>query len=95
VYCRTHDRTIGDVVLDAVEDLYPRLEELVAPLRPQTRSGPLFSRRETPPRARAMIQTAARLTSSQGKVIDDLVVEVGAKSRTQLLDVVLDAYLPE
>jgi hypothetical protein len=97
-YRRQHKgRTNADVVLDALEACHERLGELLAaahgPARP---AGGLFpgrpATRRTPKHG---VQLQFRPTQAQLAVIDRLVGEHHAASRSELVSAALDAFLPE
>jgi hypothetical protein len=89
-------RTNADVVLDALEACHGRLGALLAaarePLRP---AGELFPGRPAIRRtAKAGVQLQFRPTHAQLAVIDRLVTEHRAASRSELIAAALDAFLP-
>ena len=89
------DRTFTEVVLTALDTTYNRLaDRFAAPAPP---SGSLFAGRGLP-RARrngeARVQISLRPLRDDLTVIDSLVAEVNAPSRSALIDAALDEYLP-
>lgn len=89
------DRTFTEVVLTALDSTYNRLaDRFVAPAPP---SGSLFAGRGLPRVRRngePKVQISLRPLRDDLTVIDSLVAEVNAPSRSALIDVALDEYLP-
>lgn len=94
--CAEQRITRTQLVLQAVEATYPRLEELIAQdLAPHVIKGTLFdtvvisSRQQEPAKRQMMIQ----LTAQQAQVLDSLVPTCGARNRSHLVQVALSAHL--
>lgn len=88
--------TYTDLALDAIDATHSRLSDLLqAPGRPD-RPSSLFAGARPRRRQRHIepqVQVSLRLTTSQLKVIDDLVSDCAASSRSALVATALRAYL--
>lgn len=91
---RTTRMSNGDIIITAIEQTYEQLRERIRP-RPAT-GGALFSRRVSrPPRTpttEPVTPLNFRMTSDDYQVLDRLVDELGAASRSHLITVALSAY---
>lgn len=87
-----------DQVLDALEATYDQLADLISQSTTSTRTqGRLFERTSLPltePAERKVQLTIRGVLDSQLRVIDDLVEQTGAPSRSALVNTALDATLP-
>ena len=95
---RTRSVTYKELILDAVEATVDELEDLVAQRRPRARKvGSLFAGERTAPLARpeGRRQISIKLTKASITALDDLATTHGAKSRSELIAIALDAYLPQ
>jgi hypothetical protein len=95
---RTRSVTYKELILDAVEATVDELEDLVAQRRPRAReAGSLFAGERTAPLARpeGRRQISIKLTEASIIALDDLATTHGAKSRSELIAIALDAYLPQ
>jgi hypothetical protein len=87
-----------DQVLDAIETTYDQLTDLVTQATGTTQvQGKLFER--TAPTTAQPVEQRVQLTirgvlDSQLRIIDDLVEQTGAPSRSALVNAALDATLP-
>lgn len=89
------DRTFTEVVLAALDSSYGKLNERFS--EPAPPAGSMFSGRGRPRTRRdreARVQVSLRPLREDIAVIDRLVAEVNAPSRSALIDVALDEYLP-
>ncbi|MDP3893622.1 hypothetical protein [Nocardioides sp.] len=94
----TSDTLYRDMVLDALEGTVDQLPDLIAKSsQPTTVKTRLFEREETvakaDPEPRVQL-TIGGFLNSQLEVIDGLVEEFGAPSRSALVNAALDAFLP-
>lgn len=91
---RTTRMSNGDIIITAIEQTYDQLKSLIHP-RPVT-GGALFGKRVSrPPRtpvAEPVTPLNYRLTTEDYAVLDKLVEELGASSRSHLITVALSAY---
>jgi hypothetical protein len=95
---RTRSVTYKELILDAVEATVDQLENLVTQRRPRAREvGSLFAGERTAPLARpeGRRQISIKLTEASITALDDLATTHGAKSRSELIAIALDAYLPQ
>lgn len=90
------ERPYTDIVLDAIDETHQRLAQLMAPVRGDRSPGSLFKGRETRRRRHdePQVQVSLRPSRSDLAVIDRLVREHRAGSRSALVATALDAYLP-
>jgi hypothetical protein len=89
------DRTYTEVVLTALDSCYDKLNERFS--EPAPPAGSMFTGRSRPRTRRnreARVQVSLRPLRDDLAVIDRLVTEVNAPSRSALIDVALDEYLP-
>lgn len=89
------DLTFTEVVLTALDSSYGQLSERFSEPAPPT--GSMFAGRGRPRTRRnreARVQVSLRPLRDDIAVIDRLVAEVNAPSRSALIDAALDAYLP-
>ena len=89
------DRTFTEVVLAALDSSYGRLNERFS--EPAPPAGSMFAGRGRPRTRRnreARVQDTLRPLRDDIAVIDRLVAEVNAPSRSALIDAALDEYLP-
>ncbi len=91
---RQADITYTALVLDAIEATYPRLGDLLAPHRP-TPAGNLFTRATPRPRRHTEphVQVSLRPMRDDLDVIDRLVDQLQAPSRSELIAAALTAHL--
>lgn len=84
----------GDIIITAIEQTYEELKILISPRR--VTGGPLFGRRVSrPPRTPSTEPVTPlnyRLTTEDYAVLDRLVDELGATSRSHLISVALTTY---
>jgi Ribbon-helix-helix protein, copG family len=95
---RTRSVTYKELILDAVEATVEQLGDLVAQRRPRAREvGSLFAGERTTPlvRPEGRRQISIKLTEASITAVDNLATTLGAKSRSELIAIALDAYLPE
>lgn len=90
------ERPYTDIVLDAIDETHQRLAQLMAPARGGRSPGSLFKGREMRRRRHdePQVQVSLRPSRSDLAVIDRLVREHRAGSRSALVATALDAYLP-
>lgn len=89
------DRTFTEVVLVALDSSYAKLSERFS--QPAPPAGSMFAGRGRPSTRRnreARVQVSLRPLRDDIAVIDRLVAEVNAPSRSALIDASLDEYLP-
>lgn len=89
------DRTFTDVVLTALDSSYGKLRERFS--EPSPPAGSMFAGRGRPRTRRnreARVQVSLRPLRDDIVVIDRLVDEMNAPSRSALVDAALDEYLP-
>ncbi len=89
------DRTFTEVVLAALDSSYGKLNERFS--EPAPPAGSMFAGRGRPRTRRnreARVQVSLRPLRDDIAVIDRLVAEVNAPSRSALIDAALDEYLP-
>lgn len=94
--CAAQRKTRTVLVLEAVEATYIRLAALVAEdLKPRLVEGPLWDSVKTPNRQHqpAKRQVFITLTIQQENVIDQLKADTGARDRSHLITVALNAHL--
>lgn len=91
VFRRTTEVTNGDLILDAIEASVDQLPKLVAPKQV---SGDGMFARTTRDGHIGKVQLSARLLDENLHVIDELVDQLSAESRSQLIEAALTAYLP-
>lgn len=91
-FARQRDLTNAEVIFDAIEATQDQLPQLLA--APTTPSGPnrLFTRTEKRPVGKK-VQISAAIGSANLQAIDQLVADLGADSRSQLIESALSAYL--
>jgi hypothetical protein len=95
---RTRSVTYKELILDAVEATVEQLGDLVAQRRPRAREvGSLFAGERTTPlvRPEGRRQISIKLTEASITALDNLAATLGAKSRSELIAIALDEYLPE
>jgi hypothetical protein len=87
----------GDIIITAIEKTYRQLQTLIDP--PPTTGGALFSQRVSrPPRAPTTEPVSPlnyRLTIEDYAVLDRLVNELGAASRSHLISTALTVYFEQ
>ncbi|WP_041293801.1 hypothetical protein [Kineococcus radiotolerans] len=83
-------RTLGELVLKALNAQHAQLAELMQQRRPQVVEGPLFSM-APPPSQVPTVQIAMRLSQAHWDVLDTLVEQYGAANRGELIDAVVQA----
>ena len=83
-------RTLGELVLNALNAQHAQLAELVQQRRPQVVEGPLFSMAAAPTRV-LTVQIALRLSQAHWDVLDALVEQYGAANRGELIDAAVQA----
>lgn len=93
-YLAAAETTLADAIMTAIENAYPRIDELLTGHRPVVHRGPLFTRARSTPDRTDHVQVSLRLPSDAISTIDRLAAEHGAANRSQLITVALDAYLP-
>jgi len=89
------DRTFTEVVLTALDSSYGKLNERFS--EPAPPAGSMFAGRGRPRTRRnreARVQVSLRPLRDDIAVLDRLVAEVNAPSRSALIDAALDEYLP-
>lgn len=89
------DRTFTEVVLTALDSSYGKLNERFS--EPAPLAGSMFAGRGRPRTRRnreARVQVSLRPLRDDIAVLDRLVAEVNAPSRSALIDAALDEYLP-
>lgn len=94
---RAQGVTYKELILDALEATADELAGLVAARQPRPRdAGSLFAGERTAIVARpeGRRQVGIKLSEGSIRAIDDLTASNGAKSRSELVTVALDAYLP-
>jgi len=87
-------RTMGELVLMALNAQHGRLQELLEQRRPQVVDGPLFAVATKPPRA-TLTMITLRISQAHWDVIDRLVLEYAAANRGELIDAALQAEFGE
>lgn len=91
---RTTRMSNGDIIITALEQTYEQLKTLIHP-RPVA-GGSLFSQRVSRPPRTPIVEPVTplnfRLSTDDYAVIDKLVDELGATSRSHLITVALSAY---
>jgi hypothetical protein len=95
---RARSVTYKELILDAVEATVDQLGDLVAQRRPRPReAGSLFAGERTAALARpeGRRQISIKLTEASITALDDLATTHGAKSRSELIAIALDAYLSQ
>lgn len=98
---RARESSLSEIAFDAIEEAHGAgaLQQLVevdhqASARPARRpAGPLFQRPEGRTTAQPAVMTEFRFTASDLGVLDDLVDETGASSRSQLIKAALRRHL--
>lgn len=89
---RRADLTNADLVFDAIEATRDQLPVLLAPPALPTSNDQLFARAKRRPSAKK-VQISAIISAGNLAAIDRLVSELGADSRSHLVEVALAAYL--
>jgi hypothetical protein len=95
---RTRSVTYKELILDAVEATVDQLGDLIAQQRPRAREvGSLFAGERTAAlvRPEGRRQISIKLTEASITALDDLATTHGAKSRSELIAIALDAYLSQ
>lgn len=90
---RRDNKTNADVIFDAIEANFDELPRLLS-AEPAPDDGGVFTR----PKARPVgqkVQVTARIRNDNLRIIDQLVGQHGAESRSRLVEVALHAYLTE
>lgn len=92
---RRQNKTNADVIFDAIEAALPQLPDLLTPARVSGRpGGGVFDRGAVKPIGKK-VQMSAVISGRNLKVIDQLVAEHGAQSRSQLVEASLNVYLTD
>ena len=87
---RSRNKTNADVIFDALESTLEELPELLKP--PAGGEDGMFTRTPTKPVGQK-VQISGRMQEDNLAIIDRLVDQHGAESRSQLIEVALRAYL--
>ncbi len=88
--------TYTELTLEAIDATHPRLGDILAERRPKARESSLFRGPSRPRRQHhdePQVQVSLRPARRDLEVIDRLVVELGASSRSALIATALTAYL--
>jgi hypothetical protein len=85
-------KTHAEVIFDAIEARLDDLSALLREAEPAPSGGGVFTRAE-PKQAGPKVQVSGQIRSDNLRVIDRLVEEHGADSRSQLVEVALRAHL--
>jgi hypothetical protein len=89
---REQAKTHAEVIFDAIEAQLDQLGALLHEAEPVTSGGGVFTRAE-PRQAGPKVQVSGQIRSDNLSVIDRLVEQHGAGSRSQLIEVALRAHL--
>jgi hypothetical protein len=91
----SEDSTYTDLVLTAIDATHDRLSQVFGPQSPA--AGSLFTghRRRRRRHAEPIVQVPIRPLESDLKIIDRLVAECQAPSRSALVSTALDLFLPQ